>query len=203
MQIPIKAIVGIGLVALLASACGPSPRDAACIPGTYISSRWPPTYWVQQDPELQYTLAHVPPGALILVRSDKVVEAIRFLDVMATPSEGKQCGCASYEVYRVSTYGKPDPRQTNSGRVSEFRVRGVHSFGYQPGRYRLEDATGSTEYQYQTQIAVRAKAIEVAVSAWTSIADVDPRSQKLKWFRYTQNGTRTASAVTFTRDELP
>jgi hypothetical protein len=191
------------LAAVLGSGCGRSPTDAACIPGTYNSTRWPPSYWVQTLPEREETLAHVPPGVFMLVRSSKAVEAIRFTDVMAAPSEGDQCGCADYEVYRLSNGGKPQPRLTSSGRVSEFRVRGVHPFGYQPGHYRLDAATGSIGYEYPTQIAVRGTGLEVAVSAWTSIADVDPTSHKLKWFRYTQNGTRTVEAVNFSRNELP
>jgi hypothetical protein len=144
----------------------------------------------------------VPPGAFILVRSSKRVEAIRLFDVMAAPSECDGCGCASYEVYRLSLHGKPAPRLAYSGRVSEFRVRGVHPFVYQPGRFELEDATGSVRYMYPTQIAV-GKADEIAISAWTSIADVDPAHQKLVWFRYDQGGPRTTVARDFTRAELP
>ena len=194
--------IHIAVSLLTVYACVGGPTNAACIPGTYSVARWPPSYWVQPLPELEETLAQVPPGAFVLVRSSKGVEAIRFLDVMAAASEGDAYGCASYEVYRLPQRGKSESRPTHAGHVSAFRIRGVHPFGYQPGQDRLQGATGSLRYNYPTQIVV-GKANEVAVSAWTSIVDVDPTSQRLRWFRNNQDGTRTSKAVEFTRAELP
>lgn len=192
----------VSLVAACTSGCLPS--NSACLEGTYSLVRWPPSYWVQPIPELEHTIAHAPPARFILVRSSKGVEAIRFLNVRAAPSEGDGYGCASYEVYGVPalrTSGEPASLR-RSGQVSEFGVRGIHPFGYQPGQDRLLGTASSARYNYPTQIVV-GDANEVAVTAWTSITDVDPANPRLKWFRYDQNGARTSNAVNFSEVDLP
>jgi hypothetical protein len=190
------------LLVACTSGCRNLPTMAQCVPGTYNSVRWPASYWVQPVPELEETVAHVPPGVFVLVRTSSRVEAIRFFDVMEAPSEGDRYGCASYDVYVLDNMQSGGRLRKRTGRVSEFATRGIHLFPYQPGRTRLHEATTWTHYYYPTQVVV-GKASEVAVSAWTEISEVDPAKPALKWFRHDTRGRRTAEAVEFTRNALP
>jgi hypothetical protein len=79
-----------------------------CQPGTYSSATWPPRYWVQPLPESKETIAHVPPDAFVLVRSSEEVEAIRFFDVMAGPTEDDGIGTINSALRQFVLHTSPE-----------------------------------------------------------------------------------------------
>lgn len=193
-------------VVSLACTVGCVIPGPACVPGNDTPAPWHRRYFVQPDPVSRQTLASVPPGTFILVRAFGQVDAIRFVDVMAAPDDHAELsGCASYEVYRLTSGTKTGNRHpTATGVVSAFQPLFGHTLPQiQRGRRAIRGVTGEAFYGYPSRVIVGPDS-EVAVSAWTAVENVDPLAAKLRWFRHNQGGATTIQEATkFSPADLP
>jgi hypothetical protein len=188
----------VSLSLLAASGCG---TPDLCVEGSYTETRWTHTYWVHPSLGTRSVQAHVPPGQYFLLRSGEETHAVRFFNLRGAPTQGDLYGCSSYEVYEVRPWARAAPQAPSlrrRGEVSSFL--GPHP-GFHLGRTRVEGTFYGTYYYHPAQIAV-GDAVEVALTAWTSIEAVNPTHPRLKWFGY-RSGTRNGDSFDLSPGDLP
>lgn len=117
----------IGASFALASGCT-RHEQTGCVQTTTEAE--PNSYWVQPLRSDHAILSRVPQGRITLIRTGDRVLALRLTNVRAAPRQGEMCGCASYDVYEVST---AQHRLLCSGEASDLSMRGIHPIVWNTG----------------------------------------------------------------------
>jgi hypothetical protein len=128
----------------------------------------------------------VPEGRFVAIRKANWQGALRFVELRDRNAAALE-GCARYELY---TLGGAVAKST--GVVSSFGSRGVHPLVHERGQQAIRGRGLTIRYAHPGCLSLMAnRGLELAVTPWRTIEEVNLGDERLQWVSFDPSGTRS------------